>query len=210
MPDRWRYMCGQYYAAGLWKPSVCTGHTYQQCKRILQKWTAQHEWRAAQGRSDLQRRHAVPPHGRNSGLHVTARLHAGLRHRGSSDWVATQKKTGMFLCRVRRTARAQLATRCTRGRSETRRCAMATYELWQHISYGHILVMATAVQVCHGWRAVDPSGKLHDNSATGIRCSCDGRTLYYTQYAGSIDCRSVGPAAADKSFVLNECHQVTA
>ena len=57
---------------------------------------------------------------------------------------------------------------------------------------------------CHGWRATDDTGKVHDNSANNIRCSDDGQSLLYDQYAASVDC--VGTPAA-KSFVLGECHQ---
>eukprot|EP00756_Hemistasia_phaeocysticola_P032606 Hpha_TRINITY_DN16417_c8_g2::TRINITY_DN16417_c8_g2_i1::g.164052::m.164052 len=57
---------------------------------------------------------------------------------------------------------------------------------------------------CHGWRATDNNGELHDNSANNIRCSADAASLLYDQYAGSLDCTGT---ATSKSFVLGECHQ---
>ena len=117
---------GKHHRRDLCRPQLpictCPSVSYW-CEWILPKWIAQCERPAAQGRSDLQRRRPVPPHGRNSGLHITARLHAGSRHSGSSDRSCPQKNRNA-LCRARRTNRVQLATRCTRGRSETRQCAM--------------------------------------------------------------------------------------
>ena len=60
------------------------------------------------------------------------------------------------------------------------------------------------VDACHGWAAIAPNGDDHKNSAKNIRCSEDGSTLLYTQYAGNIDCSAGG---VDKTFVFNECHQ---
>ncbi len=37
---------------------------------------------------------------------------------------------------------------------------------------------------CHGWRAVDTTGRQHDNSASRITCNPDG-SFSFTQYAGS-------------------------
>lgn len=60
---------------------------------------------------------------------------------------------------------------------------------------------------CHGWQATDPFGKLHDNSANNIRCSVDGKSLLYTQFAASLDCTNVVAAGVEKKFTLDECHQ---
>jgi len=57
---------------------------------------------------------------------------------------------------------------------------------------------------CHGWGATDPYGRAHSNSANNITCSCDGKTVFYTQYPDSLDCSGQGHP---KSYVLNECHQ---
>ena len=64
------------------------------------------------------------------------------------------------------------------------------------------------VDACHGWAATDPNGVYHENAADNIRCSEDGTTLLYTQYAGNIDC-SPGAAGGgtNKTFTLNKCHQ---
>jgi hypothetical protein len=54
---------------------------------------------------------------------------------------------------------------------------------------------------CHGWVSQDGS---HVNSANNIRCAADGRTLLYTQYAGSSSCG--GTSGVDKEFTP-ECRQ---
>ena len=60
---------------------------------------------------------------------------------------------------------------------------------------------------CHGWRAT-ANGEVHDNSANNIRCSEDGQSLLYDQYAGNIDCSdATAVAITSKSFTLNQCHQ---
>ena len=56
---------------------------------------------------------------------------------------------------------------------------------------------------CHGWRAVDPNGEAHDNSANAIGCNFDG-SFSFTQFAGSIDCTGNGTV---KSYALNHCEQ---
>jgi len=62
---------------------------------------------------------------------------------------------------------------------------------------------------CHGWRATDFTGKVHDNSANNIRCSGDGTRLLYDQFAATIDCSpsEMTPEGVPKEFVFNECHQ---
>lgn len=58
---------------------------------------------------------------------------------------------------------------------------------------------------CHGWSSVEnDNGKFHENSATNIRCSCDGTKLLYTQYGGTTAC-DTNPT--DKQFELNVCAQ---
>ncbi len=56
---------------------------------------------------------------------------------------------------------------------------------------------------CHGWQALDTSGKQHDNSAADIKCNVDG-TFSFTQYAGNLDCSGDG---ATKTYTLNDCEQ---
>lgn len=56
---------------------------------------------------------------------------------------------------------------------------------------------------CHGWSAVDPSGREHLNSASGIRCNEDG-SFQFTQFAGNLDCSGSG---VTKVYVLNMCTQ---
>jgi hypothetical protein len=58
---------------------------------------------------------------------------------------------------------------------------------------------------CHGWRAVDTTGRQHDNSANAIRCNGDG-SFSFTQFAGSLNCTGSG---VTKSYRLNVCEQDT-
>lgn len=67
----------------------------------------------------------------------------------------------------------------------------------------HTFPLGLAPADCHGWRAVDPMGEAHDNSANAIGCNADG-SFSFTQFAGSIDCTGNG---AVKSYVLDECEQ---
>lgn len=57
--------------------------------------------------------------------------------------------------------------------------------------------------LCHGWQAFDSTGKEHDNAANNIRCSADGTSLLYDQYAGNLDCSG---SPVSKSFKFGECH----
>ena len=64
---------------------------------------------------------------------------------------------------------------------------------------------STSAGDCHGWRAyAEEQAKCHDNSANNIKCSADGKSMTYDQYAGVLDCS--GTAVA-KTFTLGECHQ---
>ena len=69
---------------------------------------------------------------------------------------------------------------------------------------GHYWPVGISASECHGWRATDKNGKVHDNSAKNIKCAADGKSLTYDQYAGNLDCSG---DLVSKSFVLNECHQ---
>ena len=70
-------------------------------------------------------------------------------------------------------------------------------------TYGHFWPIGMAATDCHGWQST-ANGEVHDNAANNIRCSSDGKSLLYDQYAGNIDCSGT---PTSKSFVLNECHQ---
>jgi hypothetical protein len=56
---------------------------------------------------------------------------------------------------------------------------------------------------CHGWQAVDPTGRVHGNSANSIRCNPDG-TFSFTQYAGNLEC---GGSGVTKTYAPNTCQQ---
>jgi hypothetical protein len=56
---------------------------------------------------------------------------------------------------------------------------------------------------CHGWRAVDTSGRQHDNSANDIRCNADG-SFSFVQFAGNLNCAGSG---VRKDYTLNTCEQ---
>ena len=58
---------------------------------------------------------------------------------------------------------------------------------------------------CHGWRAVDTSGREHDDSANNIRCNPDG-SFSFTQFAGNLNCAGSG---VTKTYRLNSCQQDT-
>ena len=63
---------------------------------------------------------------------------------------------------------------------------------------------------CHGWRATDPDGRLHDNSANNMRCSDDGTKLLYTQFADTLDCQNAkNEGGTEKHFELNVCEEGT-
>ena len=59
------------------------------------------------------------------------------------------------------------------------------------------------VAACHGWRALDTSGREHDDSANNIRCNSDG-SFSFTQFAGNLNCTGSG---VTKSYRLNACEQ---
>jgi hypothetical protein len=56
---------------------------------------------------------------------------------------------------------------------------------------------------CHGWSAVDPSGREHDNSANAIGCNSDG-SFTFTQFAGNLSCEGTGTV---KTFSPDVCQQ---
>lgn len=56
---------------------------------------------------------------------------------------------------------------------------------------------------CHGWRAVDTSGRQHDNSANSIVCNGDG-TFSFVQFAGNLTCSGNGQP---KTYRPNTCAQ---
>lgn len=56
---------------------------------------------------------------------------------------------------------------------------------------------------CHGWRAADTKGELHDNSANNIRCNGDG-SFSFDQYAGNLSCSGT---PTTKTFVPGKCQQ---
>ncbi len=58
---------------------------------------------------------------------------------------------------------------------------------------------------CHGWRAVDNTGRAHDNSANDIRCNADG-SFSFVQFPGNLDCAGTG---TQKDYLLNACEQDT-
>jgi interferon gamma-inducible protein 30 len=55
---------------------------------------------------------------------------------------------------------------------------------------------------CHGWEAIDDSGKNHANSANNMRCNSDG-SFSFTQFAGNLDCSGTG---VDKTMTAT-CEQ---
>ena len=71
------------------------------------------------------------------------------------------------------------------------------------LEYAHFWPLGDSTG-CHGWRATASGEEVHDNSANNIRCSDDGQSLLYDQFAGNIDCSGT---ATSKSFALGECHQ---
>jgi hypothetical protein len=56
---------------------------------------------------------------------------------------------------------------------------------------------------CHGWRAVDTTGREHDNSANDIKCNPDG-SFSFVQFAGGLDCSGSGVL---KTYEVNSCKQ---
>jgi len=62
-----------------------------------------------------------------------------------------------------------------------------------------------AATACHGWRATDTRGELHDNSANAIRCNADG-SFQFTQFAGNLKCEGTGTV---KVYAPGQCEQDT-
>jgi hypothetical protein len=69
----------------------------------------------------------------------------------------------------------------------------------------HRWPVGMAATDCHGWKAIDTSGKEHNNSANQIACNADG-SFSFVQYAGVLDCSGTGTL---KTYVLNVCAQDT-
>ncbi len=69
----------------------------------------------------------------------------------------------------------------------------------------HSWPVGMAATDCHGWRAVDPSGRQHDNSANNIGCNADG-SFSFVPFAGNLNCAGTG---VRKSYVLNVCARDT-
>ncbi len=69
----------------------------------------------------------------------------------------------------------------------------------------HLWPIGMAAADCHGWSAVDPTGKAHENSANAIGCNADG-SFSFTQFAGNLDCQGTGVV---KTFVAGACEQDT-
>ena len=67
----------------------------------------------------------------------------------------------------------------------------------------HSWPIGMAATDCHGWTAVDTSGKAHHNSANAIGCDADG-AFSFTQYAGNLDCSGSGTL---KTFFAGVCQQ---
>ncbi len=60
-------------------------------------------------------------------------------------------------------------------------------------------------EACHGWAAVDTSGREHLNSAKNIRCNADG-SFSFDQHAGNLTCSGTGKT---KVYRLDRCDQDT-
>ena len=58
---------------------------------------------------------------------------------------------------------------------------------------------------CHGWKATDPSGREHLNSANQMTCNIDG-SFSFVQYPGNLNCQGGGTY---KSFSPGICQQGT-
>lgn len=69
----------------------------------------------------------------------------------------------------------------------------------------HAWPVGMAATACHGWRATDARGELHDNSANAIRCNADG-SFQFTQFAGNLTCEGTGTV---KVYASGECEQDT-
>ncbi len=69
----------------------------------------------------------------------------------------------------------------------------------------HWWPVGMAADACHGWAAVDTSGREHFNSAKNIRCNEDG-SFSFDQYPGTLNCEGTGRT---KVYKLNQCEQDT-
>jgi hypothetical protein len=69
----------------------------------------------------------------------------------------------------------------------------------------HLWPVAYGSEDCHGWTAVDTSGRVHENSANNIRCNGDG-TFSFVQYAGTLTCAG-GQAGVTKTYSPDICQQ---
>lgn len=69
----------------------------------------------------------------------------------------------------------------------------------------HRWPIGLAAADCHGWRATDTKGDLHDNSANQVKCNSDG-TFTFTQFPGNLNCTGTGTV---KTYTLNKCEQDT-
>jgi hypothetical protein len=70
---------------------------------------------------------------------------------------------------------------------------------------GHWWPVGMEADACHGWVALDTSGRQHFNSANNILCNEDG-SFSFDQYPGNLDCEGTGRT---KVYVLDQCEQDT-
>lgn len=67
----------------------------------------------------------------------------------------------------------------------------------------HAWPIGMAATACHGWRAVDTTGREHDNSANDIKCNPDG-SFSFVQFAGNLECTGTGVL---KTYMVNACQR---
>lgn len=67
----------------------------------------------------------------------------------------------------------------------------------------HVWPIGMAATDCHGWAAVDSSGKQQHNSANAIGCKPDG-SFTFTQFTGNLNCSGSGTV---KNYAPNACVQ---
>jgi hypothetical protein len=67
----------------------------------------------------------------------------------------------------------------------------------------HLWPVGMPASACHGWRAIDTTGKQHDNSANDIKCNADG-SFSFTQFAGNLACSGKG---VTKTYAPDKCEQ---
>lgn len=70
----------------------------------------------------------------------------------------------------------------------------------------HAWPIGLAPTDCHGWRSIDTSGDLHDNSANQIQCNTDG-SVSFVQFANSLDCTEIVGPGVPKTFRVGDCEQ---